>query len=652
MHRMQAVLNTDQVNRSRMVCPAKELMSGEQRHYQENFHRGTDVGLPSNIQHDMHRPYGWSRPLGLYIDSMMVRVLGMIEVPETEQEEHELKTELARYWAYFHHEGTWRYRDDLIARVAPTALEDSQFMRMEAAVVRRPGIAKELYPSLFTTTGGLVDKDGLTDYRALLAQVKEIQPGVFHEPNRDVLLFAHRMFRRSLSHHNKLNDYFLRSFQAIAQSNARVSVRLRLDPDLIGHPNSAKDLIELEYWRGPHYNDDIATIPTGVTEHKADQRNRFYEGIDRTQVWWKNPEQRVIGGELSKFRTFEVEELIENPSGGLQHDHYGCRYAHAEYSLEDAAITHFDGAIRSYSSEAYFQRIDTSIDRAGKRSDYTKLFRFDGHLPISDWKRLLSDYFRGNKLIPEYLGAPLDLADGDGDEKQATTSSTPIDTALSALVRLDNGHLDAPSGSSPTLYSELFIDFEGEPIPYVEVGTGEVETYLRSKIDFRDTTTVQFHDRILNLSRVTFRSATDLKTIFDAEVPALATSLRKDAESCTVKRASIPMRWQIDHLLVTLTIAGDAAKVAEVLAQLPDVINPTQMPSEWIEGLSTLIRATAPKAESPVIWHGISRGVLAIERSGEVNIQLRPSDELIRKLKDLGKIQLDASIANAGAGTS
>ena len=147
--------------------------------------------------------------------------------------------------------------------------------------------------------------------------MKQVQPGVFHDHDRDLLLFAHRFFRRSLSHRNKLNAYFLQSFDATARENSDLCVRLRLDPDLVGHPASTRNLIELEHWRGPLYSDDIAAIPNGVAEHKADERTKLYEGVDRTQVWWKAPESRRVDGQAVDYRTFEIEELIENPSGGL-----------------------------------------------------------------------------------------------------------------------------------------------------------------------------------------------------------------------------------------------------------------------------------------------------------------------------------------------
>lgn len=269
------------------------------------------------------------------------------------------------------------------------------------------------------------------------------------------------------------------------------------------------------------------------------------------------------------------------------------------------AISHFDGAVRAYATEAYFQRIDTSIDRAGKHSDYTKLFRFDGPLSVADWKRLLSDFFRGNKLIPEYLGAPVEIDDEDDSEVEppatASSESVATESVLSAFVHLDNGSLDGDMA----LFAELCQELDGELIPYVEVGTGAVETYLRSRIDFSNITTIGADDGILNLSRLIFGSTTDLKEKFALEVPALAASLQQDVEAGTVLRASIPMVWETDQLLVTLSVVGDAEKVAVVLAQIPSVIDPTQAPSEWIEALSALVKAIAPKAKTPVMWHGL-----------------------------------------------
>lgn len=631
MRRSRGVFNTDQVNRDRMWFPASGLMRADEIHYRECLRKGVEIGMPVHMQHDMHRLTGWSRPLGVYIDSTMVRVLGLIEEPETELEKTELQARAEAYWEQYHREGAEPFRDELTARVAPADLDNARFLQMEAIVVARSGIAAELYPDLFTPGVGLVDKDGLADHRNLLRRMKQVQPGVFHDPSRDLLLFAHRFFRRSLSHRNKLNAGFLQSFDATVAENSDLRVRLKLDPDLLGHPGSARNLIELEYWRGPLYRDDIATIPSGVAEHKADKRSRLFEGIDRTQVWWKAPEHRHVDGLPVDYRTFEVEELIENPSGGLRDDQFGCRYAHAEFSADEAAITHFDGAIRAYGGEPYLKRIDTSIDRAGKHADYTKLFRLDGTLAIPHWKRLLSDFFRGNQLIPEYLGAPAEAV-----QPALAVDSAPAEPALAALISLRSGSISGPM----QLCVELYHECAGQFIPYAEVGVGAMETYLRSRINLSDVTTVGFRDGILNLSRLSFGASSNPKGTFDLEVAALAGALRQNVEDGVVRRAAIPLIWEVDGLLVTLTIAGDAAKVATVLQQLPARIDPRKVPSEWIEALSDLVKATIPSERLPVMWNSVGRGVLAIGRSGVVDVQMRMPDTLREQLLATGKLQI------------
>jgi hypothetical protein len=519
VRRSPGVFITDQVI-DRMRCPASELMRADQNQLRECLCRGVGVGMPVHMQHDMHRLIGWSRPLGLYADSEMVRALGLIEEPETEREKAELQARAAAYWEQYHREGAEPYRDELIARVAPADIGNARFLQMEAVVVERLGIAAKLFPDLFTPGLGSVDKDGLADYRDLLRRMKQVQPGVFHDHDRDVLLFAHRFFRRSLSHGNKLNAYFLQSFDATARENGGLCVRLKLDPDLVGHPASTRNLIELERWRGPLYSDDIAIIPNGVAEHKAYERTKLYEGVDRTRVWWKAPESRRVDDQAVDYRTFEIEELIENPSGGLGENQFGCRYAHAEFSSDDAAITHFDGAVRAYAWEPYVERIETSIDRAGKHADYTKVFRFDGALAIPHWKRLLSDFFRGNKLIPEYLGAPVEV-----DEKKLEAGSSADilapaeEPALAALICLEPG---SSIDGRIQLRDELCQEVAGQIVPYVEVGVGEVERYIRTRMDLSDITTVGIRDNILNLSRLGFGASDDLKTTFGTEVGALA----------------------------------------------------------------------------------------------------------------------------------
>lgn len=125
-----------------------------------------------------------------------------------------------------------------------------------------------------------IDKDGLVDYRYLRSRYPELRPGIFHDTEKDVMLFAHPYLRRSLSRLNVLNKDLLTRLAALAESEPSLTLRLRLDPDIVGYPD-ARTALELEFWRGPKFTDDIGKIPAGVTEHKASDHLKEFEGVDR-----------------------------------------------------------------------------------------------------------------------------------------------------------------------------------------------------------------------------------------------------------------------------------------------------------------------------------------------------------------------------------
>lgn len=150
-------------------------------------------------------------------------------------------------------------KKELLQKLATLPLDGATYERVEAYAVSRPGLAAELYPELFA--GKAVDKDGLMDYRTVTKRLKRVQPSVFEDSERGLVLFAHRYFRRSLSHRNKLNEYFLQRLDQTDRELPSVIPRLRLDPDLVGHAGSVLSMIELEHWHGPKFTDDIASIP-------------------------------------------------------------------------------------------------------------------------------------------------------------------------------------------------------------------------------------------------------------------------------------------------------------------------------------------------------------------------------------------------------
>ncbi|MGV2949799.1 hypothetical protein [Acinetobacter sp. AGC35] len=637
MKRKLGIFTTNQINKSGFQIPASTLMKAEETHHSERFTTGLSAGLPVHIQHDMHRPFGWSQVLGLFIDSNMVRVIGMIEEAETKQEKIQLEQVASHFWESHNNDKKGALKRDLLERGNILKLDEfDRFLKMEAYVLSRDNVASSLYPELFNPSSEAVDKDGLTNYKILCQSMEQVQPGMFLDKKYNLLIFAHRFFRRSLSHRNKFNEYFLSNFNKAVIDNPHLIPRIRLDPDLIGHPETVTNLLELEYWWGPHFNNDISLIPNGVTEHKASDRTRYFEGIDRTQIWWKSPETRIISTIEDRYRTFEIEELIENQSGGLLGDQYGCRYAHAEYSIGTSTIAHFDGAIRAYSQDKYIERIGLSIDHAGKQSEYTKLFRFDGFMSVELWKGLLSDYFKGNPLIPEYFGVvhddiethPKDIIDEDvliTDNAEFTIESEL--TAFICLTHYDSLNESYIEPSTIALPNEQLLKT-------VETGCGAIDEFIRSKFDMTNISSIAIDDGVVNLAKVIFGKQSDLLTEMQDFISGLSNSLLYDIEHNGLQRISIPISWVNNKLLINLSIKGSAHLVYQILINLFNIIDPLKPASEWIEKLASEITVLAPISSAKPDLGGVLQGHLSYERTGSVKFRIKPSDSLKQSLLD------------------
>lgn len=618
------IFNTSKVNLDKMRFSASILMRSHEKMWSEAFRAQSAVGLPSNLQHDTSRVFGWSNILGQYIDGEMVRTLGCIEEPENDAERIEINTRCQNYWKRYHKRETEQYVGDLLKRFNQDSTEGIHFFRGEAVFAKKRNLAAQVYPNFFGDDSEIVDKDGLVFYKDLISQAVELMPGVYHEKKNDLILVAHRFFRRSQFYKNSLNSDFIEKFCKTANQHPELNARIRLDPDLLGHPDTVKKAIELEYWHGPKFSDDISKIPDGVAEHKADDCTRRFEAVDRTQIWWKAPETRWVNGSKNSYRTFEIEELVEDTSPGFEGNYFCCRYAHAEYSSEADAITHFDGAIRAYAEEAFMERIDRKIDRAGKQSDYTKLFRFDGELSISRWKSLLSCFYRGNYLVPEYLGAP-------SREEQAASQGKSLSAEMNeanlwAFIALRRGEMEQRT----TLYSKT-AQINEQKLPYVEVGTGAVAKYLKNM--YCDISPVGFRDKILNLSPICISDCDKTVVFFEEIINGLAEAMREDIENNLITSAAIPLAWKVDDFVICLTIAGNASEVLKIMGELPTSVELNKKPSDWIDQLAKLIVEIAPIENAVVNWEGVEEGFLNISREEELEFFCPKDSEIGRAMQ-------------------
>lgn len=341
-----------------------------------------EYGHPFLFTHDYHRPIGWSYPRALYFEPGLRKLLGTLKIAESQKESEDLLNVLNSYFEYLINRESSEFQI-LQNILAPHLNGTYQFHRGDSVALIEANLAVRAAPRLFE----LRDHDGLVPLYAL----DEIAPGAFKVG--DLVVFAHQFYRRSYSRLNSLNSHFLRRLGSLKNGNPRIA----LDPDMVGLARTCIEHDEFQYWRGPKFNDELLTIEPGVTVHAANDSQRLYQLVSKTEFWWKSH-----GGE----RSLEVEEIRDRPCVTDSSDTYGCRYAHSILGKDTGDVFHFDGAVRTYTEEAMVLRLEQDISKAGKNTQYKKIWRIDGDscVDVPTWKSLLTDYFRDNALVGEYLG--------------------------------------------------------------------------------------------------------------------------------------------------------------------------------------------------------------------------------------------------------
>ncbi|MHB1217934.1 MAG: hypothetical protein ACYC1L_07045 [Alphaproteobacteria bacterium] len=591
MYKFFMVSGTDEVNRHNIRLAADVYAAALEDHAKESMASQLPVGAPMHFTHDMHRVMGWCTLGGLFTDGMSVKYVQHGAVPTTEQAESDLKIVQQRYLASKDNHYIQKH-DDALNDLAAKYSGGRRVFCTGAVGVLGPGIAAKAFPHLFDSDTALVDKDGLVDYRVLTEEFKETHPGVFQSADRKIALVAHPFFRRSLSRRNNLNSYFLERFADCANEHEDLRMRLKLDPDIILCGGDIKYPMEFEYWIGPKFSTDIARIPAGVTQYKASERTRLLEGIALTDFWWKVPEKRADNDDsIVEVRTFEMEEVVDQASFGVSDEFYGCRYVHTEFRKDEDAITHFDGAIRGYKAEAYLARLDKKIDSAGKHAEYTKLFRIDGALSIETWKGLVSAYYRGNILVPEYLEEScLDpiLAATTPTESSSTEDAEVYDLTgrLCALVTY------APTDEAPQdgyqLVLEEFIK-GGAATEYLEYRPVHVQGYLRHIFKLDDVPLIDFKDGAYNVPRLRALGTDPTWDAFASYVERLCHFIQEDHATQGLETLTCAFTWRWQDLDINFSLAGDANKVREFLNEVPTIVDPSKPPSKWIELLKAAI---------------------------------------------------------------
>ena len=382
MHRYLAVLNGDNINRDGYRFSIGALEGA--------LYKNFVVGVPSLLAHDSHKPIGWNYPIGLYFEPKITKLIGEFQLPESSDDQSIINSAFQNVFLKRNIEACEPHIKDFSKLLGANTNNEGKCLYNGCVTYLKKDIVGKFYPELESYK----DKDGLIYLDKLLIEFDYLSQGVFKDKNNDIAIFCHSYFRRNLSHQNNFHYYFLDEFIKLNGSPG-IKLRIALDEDLIGYSPTFKEQFELEYWWGPKYDDNINEIPLGVTHYECDERQKLFSGISGTQFWWKSDDESM---------TLELEELPDNPTLGVSSEKYGCRYIHSIYDKSACDFDHFDGAIRMYDENKMLQRLDQAINKAGKDTSYTKLFRIDGKLSLSDWKSLTTNYYQDNPLLYEYFG--------------------------------------------------------------------------------------------------------------------------------------------------------------------------------------------------------------------------------------------------------
>lgn len=537
----------------------------------------------SHISHDMTRPFGWNCLTNIVINNQNVSLYGNVFIDINSEVYQLAKSKLERELGTI---------SESNKKLLSKLLDEESFSRAEfhneqCERIISDGIVRSIYPALFEKQ----DNDGLINIRDL----QPISPGVF-DMGDGYIVFAHSYFRRNCSQVNNLNIEFLEKIEKLSNTT-NLNIRIRIDEDSIGVKDTLRTPIELEYWWGPKFSNDLPEIKLGTARHQASEDLKFFHSIESTDFFWS-----LQDGQL----TFEVEELRDAnaPSLGISNHNFACRYVHS-IALNDISFHHLDGAVRIYDDEQYLKRLEAQdISHSDKNSDYQKLWRIDKNRDLQDsdnieidvWKELICHYYRDNSLPGEYF-------DGKEDERSNSINSrdnqnTGIDFEISLFYcsKKDNTQAESLITIIPTSY----IKTENYDYPYLEYETLDLIKLLKRNFSFIDAdhsnyTYLAIEDMDINYPIILFTGADSINNATRAmqQINLLFIELQR-----VYSDRFITLHFGIEYLneIKYFSFGGHVSKYLEILDknfQFPKENNL----KEWAEELYDLLHGSSQMVE-------------------------------------------------------
>jgi hypothetical protein len=259
--------------------------------------------------------------------------------------------------------------------------------------------------SLPKSLGIPVDNDGLV----ILDKDMELRSHALILPSQQTMIYPHQFLRR-FYHANFVNMPILLE----KHRKEGKTVKIRIDPLRVTHPNHYRGIIEEDYWHGPKFSASLLQSkdkkPIRTLHGTIVGGHNFIYPVDFTLF----RSEMMSGTE----RQFMVEEYVpltnpvqpERRIHGIGKEHCIQKFAHFVYDQEQQIISHIDGAVRTFAIKDYGEILDSFTrgsepdKRVGTRH---KLFKVEGSISIEQVESLLYEFFMYNRHIGEYFSNAL-----------------------------------------------------------------------------------------------------------------------------------------------------------------------------------------------------------------------------------------------------
>lgn len=529
-------------------------------------------GTPSNLNHDSTKFIGWNYITGIYMEPGKAYVTNEMRIPETDEEHDALMKKNNAYLYKKYYIGRKEKYDDLKVMLGDKLTDKSRPALISCVAYEDENILFKVFPEIKEEMHkGLID----------LKLMTPIYPGIFKKGK--YLIFAHRYFRRKCSMLNSLNEEFLQRLQDLQTSDLKVQIAL--DVNMIGLLGTENAELEYQYWWGPKFNEDLSSIPTGVTRHNNEHYDNVFTNLCFTEFGWYVQDER---------QTFECEEVSDKPNikdGDIEY--YGCRFVHSMLNQITSLPNHLDGAIRAYTDEQILERLDISIDKSERDTWYTKLWRIDNDMSVSLWKELIAHYYRDNMLIGEYFSGEdekftkIVLEDKAEDEIIPLQKYIPVDMNTNDGIRIYFHYMppiDINEEYDVVLKSNEFLVYKERKIRVMESETITILKLLKRygvNIRIPATARIGHEDMVFNFPTFMCKNVDKAKIVQQA----IADLCKVWSDNNDDRLISYSIAANYENEAIYFSFAGHVADFTSIYARMGTTFPQKDYVNKWIETL-------------------------------------------------------------------